>query len=132
MVSLLRRPIGFAVLYALLAALVSYLTVNMDLGVPALAAIKYVPLVLFTIVYVLLVVAHLSHAFRLRASIYIPILSLVIGLGLAAFVNPIIFVGILKDINTWINLAISFVDSYVLITIGNWLASFVFKSKGHI
>jgi hypothetical protein len=132
MVSLLRRPIGFAVLYAILAALVSYFTVNMDLSVNALVAINYGSLVLFTIVYVLLVVAHLSHAFRLRASIYIPILSLLIGLGLAVVVNPIIFIGLLKDINTWINLAISFVASYVLITIGNWLASFVFKSKGHI
>ncbi len=132
MVSLLRRPFGFAVLYALLAALVSYFTVNMDLSVNALVAINYGSLVLFTIVYVLLVVAHLSHAFRLRASIYIPILSLLIGLGLAAVVNPIIFIGLLKDINTWINLAISFVASYVLIFVGNWLASFVLKTKGHI
>ena len=132
MVSLLRRPFGFAVLYALLSALIAYVIVNINLGTWALAGITYGSLVVFTIVYVLLVVAHLSHAFRLRASIYIPLLSLLIGLGLALFVNPMILIEILKDINTWINLAISFVASYILIFIGNWLAGFIVKSKGHI
>ncbi len=133
MVSLLRRPFGFAVLYTLLSACIAYLVINLPLmSYNFLTFANYASLVLFTIAYVLLVVAHLSHAFRLRASIYIPLLALIAGLVTAGIINPMLFVGVITNFHTWVNLAIAFVLSYALITLGNWLASFVFKSKGHI
>lgn len=132
MVSLLRRPFGFAFIYALVAALVSYATMKVQLGEYALLAVNYGALVVFTIVYILLVAAHLSHHFRLRASIYIPLISLVFGLVVFAINNPIMLLGFIKDINTWINIVLTFVFSYILITIGNWLAGFALKTKGHI
>lgn len=132
MVSLLRKPLGFAFIYALLAALISYLTATMPVGEYALLAINYGALVLFTMVYVFLVAAHLSNHFRLYAAIYIPLLGLLLGLVFLGIANPMMLVGMLKDIHTWINLAIAFVVSYVLITIGNWLAGYMIKTKGHI
>lgn len=132
MVSILRKPFGFALLYTILSAFIAYLAVSLQFSDRLLLVVNYGSLLLFTFAYVLLVVAHLSHAFRLRASIYIPLLALIAGLVTAGIINPMIFIGLLKDMTTWVSLAIALVVSYVLITLGNWLASFAFKSKGHI
>lgn len=133
MVSLLRKPFGFAFIYVLFAFLVgqlliTYVTVNNYVG----NGIMHGLLLVFTLVYIFLVAAHLSNHFRLWASIYIAIFSLILSLVVFYIYNPIMLMGALHSVSTWISPFVQFVIAYVLITIGNWLAGFALKTKGHI
>ena len=130
---ILRKPFGFAFIYALLSTVPMYLGgANFEMHPYAILAIANGSLVVYTIIYIFMVQAHLSHHFRLWASIYLMALSLVFAMITAVIVNPIFLQQMLMDPYTYLNAAVYGVVSFVLITIGNWLASFVFKSKGHI
>ncbi len=87
---------------------------------------------IFTLIYIWGIQAHLSNAFRLRASLYLVLITLVAGLITAAQMDHTLVIVFIKDYFTWMQAAIKFLVSYVVITIGNWLASFVLKTKGHI
>ncbi len=132
MVSLLRKPFGFAFIYVLLAFLIGNLVVNYTLNDYIGNGIIYGLLLVFTLVYIFLVVAHLSNHFRLWASIYIAILGLILKMVVFYMYNPLMFMGAIYSISTWISPFIQFIIAYVTITIGNWLASFALKTKGHI
>lgn len=127
MVSLLRRPFGFAVLCSVLTAFLAYFSLNAPIDTRIITALV---LVVFTIAYVLLVKAHLSNNFRLRASIYIPLIAIV--LSLIAMQDSSLVLVVLKDIQVWITATIAFVINFIAISLGNWIASFFFKGKGHI
>lgn len=131
MVSLLRRPFGFAVLAVVFVTVLGMLR-SMLLQRERDTLFLMGTVILFTFIYAILVQAHLSHHFRLRASIYIPLIALAVLLGLDAMANFDMFMFIIQDYHTWLTALIQFVISYVLITIGNWGASFVVKTKGHI
>lgn len=129
MVSLLRRPFGFAALYSVLTAFLAYFSANAPVDTRIIAAAV---LVVFTIAYVLLVKAHLSNDFRLRASIYIPLIAIVLSLIAIGMKDSSLVLVVLKDIQVWIAAAIAFVVNFIAISLGNWIASYFFKSKGHI
>lgn len=130
MVSLLRKPLGFAFIYAVLSAFLIYFVSFKNLSVMTGTICGL--LVLFTLIYILMVKAHLSHHFILWASVFIALLSLVVGLAFVTITDPNVLMDKLKDPHTWINIFVYFAISYLLITIGNWIAGFFFKSKGHI
>lgn len=130
---ILRKPFGFALIYVILSFLVTYLIMSMRVPFEyGWIAIALAQIIIFTLIYIFVVSAHLSNHFRLYASLYIAILGLVSSLIIFGINDPIMFMGALKSMETWISTVTSFVISYVGITVANWLAGFALKTKGHI
>lgn len=139
MVSVFRKPIGFAFLLFLLDLLITHLLMFLGPSIAPDSPIWYIvflaPIalgILFTYLYVKLVDAHLSQGFRIRATIFTVLLFTLFTLGFAFVWNPIAFAALIRSSTYWLQTLMSLVIKYITITLGNWLGSFSIKTKGHI
>jgi hypothetical protein len=140
MVWIFRKPIGFCIVYFLINLLISFLTIWLAGGAAQnniletiVILIPYGTGILFTLLYSLFVDAHLSHTFRWKAAAYITILSMLFSLIFTAInVNSTTPIALFTNWRYLLGFAVTFITTYALITIGNWLASLIIKNRGHI
>lgn len=142
MVSLLRKPIGFAFLLFILEQLYSYALIYSGLGYRvdsswlSIISLAYVvPVILaivFSYAYVRTVKAHLSQSFRITAVLLLLLLTFVSVLALNFPISPFVFRSLFSSGYFWISSLIAAIIHYMGMTVGNWLASGQIKTQGHI
>lgn len=131
---ILRKPFGFALIYVLFTALFGALIKHSNIQVPEALAPFVVGigfLLVFTLVYIFAVKAHLSHHFRIYASLYLALLGIVLTI-VAALLQSVDLGTLFLNPYTWLNALVYFIVAYLIISLANWIAGFFFKSKGHI
>jgi hypothetical protein len=131
---ILRKPFGFAFIYMLVAAVLGVVIQHINMQLPELLA-PFVAgigfLLIFTLIYIFVVKAHLSHHFRIYASLYLALLGIVATIA-AALLQSQDLGSLLLSPYTWLNPLVYFIVAYLVISLANWIAGFFFKSKGHI
>ena len=129
---ILRKPFGFAFIYTLLTGILGALVKNHIQEVALIPVVALGFLLAFTLLYIIFVKAHLSHHFRIFASLYIALLGIAAIIAGALLAHSLDLESLFLNPYTWLNALVHFIVAYLVISLANWIAGFFFKSKGHI
>ncbi len=129
---ILRKPFGFALIYTLLVGVMGALLVHLNLTLPIIPFAGLAFLLVYTLIYILFVKAHLSHHFRIYSALFIALLGIAAHAVHALLDHSIDLMAVFMNPYTWLNALVNFIVTYLVISLANWIAGFFFKGKGHI